>query len=101
MQGICIVIIWLEKQNASCIEIHRSARVHRDANQDALSLNQIEMTASRNSSILTDEKTLINTSKQLKELMTSYEEYFTKLINFILKISENKDDNEQEVGTMW
>ncbi|XP_012219771.1 uncharacterized protein [Linepithema humile] len=44
-----------------------------------------------------DEKTLVNTPKQLKELISSYEEYFAKLINFVLKISKNKDNNEQEI----
>ncbi|XP_067217356.1 uncharacterized protein [Linepithema humile] len=86
----------VEKQSAACI-LHRSARIHRDTSQDAPSSNRVEITASRNSLILTDEKTLVNTPKQLKELISSYEEYFAKLINFVLKISKNKDNNEQEI----
>lgn len=95
MQAIFVAIIWSEKQSAACIDVHRSARKHRDTNQDASS-SRIEIIASRNSLILADEKTLVN--KQLRELITSYEENFAKLMNFVLEMSKNKDNNEQEVG---
>lgn len=35
--------------------------------------------------------------EQLKELITSYEKNFAKLVNFAIKISRDKDNNKQEV----
>lgn len=52
---------------------------------------------SRNILNLTGEKIPINTPEQLKELIALYEENFGKLINFVMKISKNKDNNKQEV----
>ncbi|KYN21174.1 hypothetical protein ALC57_06444 [Trachymyrmex cornetzi] len=52
---------------------------------------------SRNFFNLTDETIPVNTPKQLKELIAAYEENFGKLINFAIKISDNKDNNKREI----
>ncbi|KAM0731516.1 hypothetical protein ACS0PU_002576 [Formica fusca] len=45
----------------------------------------------------TDEEASINMPEQLKELITSYEKNFAKLINSAIKISRDKDNNKREI----
>jgi len=49
---------------------------------------------------LTDRKTFLNTT-ELKDLIRSYEENFAKFIEFAIKLSKNKGNNEQQVGTAF
>ncbi|KAL0124695.1 hypothetical protein PUN28_006504 [Cardiocondyla obscurior] len=42
------------------------------------------------------EKNFVNTPEQLKKLITLYEENFGRLVNFVYKMSRNKDSNKQE-----
>ncbi|XP_011687898.1 PREDICTED: uncharacterized protein LOC105450025 isoform X2 [Wasmannia auropunctata] len=86
----------IEKESAAYVEAHRSARVHRDTSkQDAP--NWIESIVSRNSLNSTGERIPVNTLEQLKELIASYEDNFGKLVNFAIKMSKNKDNNEREI----
>ncbi|XP_011687900.1 PREDICTED: uncharacterized protein LOC105450025 isoform X3 [Wasmannia auropunctata] len=43
------------------------------------------------------ERIPVNTLEQLKELIASYEDNFGKLVNFAIKMSKNKDNNEREI----
>jgi len=74
--------------------------VHGDAKQDASQSSWIETSFSRNSLNLTDGKIFLNTT-ELKDLVTSYEENFAKFIEFAIKLSKNKGNNEQQVGTVF
>ncbi|XP_012061178.1 PREDICTED: uncharacterized protein LOC105624422 [Atta cephalotes] len=44
-----------------------------------------------------DESISVNTPEQLKELIAAYEVNFGKLINFAIKISENKDNKQSSI----
>jgi len=71
---------------------------HGDAKQDVSQSTWIETSIPRNSLNLTDGRSFLNTT-ELKDLVTSYEENFAKFIEFAIKLSKNKGNNEQQVGT--
>jgi hypothetical protein len=73
--------------------------VHGDV-KDASQSSWIETSVPRNSLNLTDRKTFLNTT-ELKDLIRSYEENFAKFIEFAIKLSKNKGNNEQQVGTAF
>ncbi|XP_014484121.1 PREDICTED: uncharacterized protein LOC106749311 [Dinoponera quadriceps] len=91
-------MILLEKKSAACVDVHRSARVHRDASQNAPSPTWVESSVSVNFVNSTIQKTPANIPQRLKDLIASYEENVAKLVKHARGMCKNKNDNHREIN---